>query len=93
MRDRGRRAVILGHMEPAELIAWIESRRAAEARERSEQRQAGPDPASAIESALALAALAARLHGWPVPKTAVDLREEELVRQRWAKVRAAFGKP
>ena len=80
-------------MQPSDLIAWVESRRAAEERERSELREAGPDPSAAIESALALAALAARLHGWPIPKSEVDLREEELVRQRWAKVRAAFGKP
>ena len=80
-------------MQPSDLIAWVESRRAAEERERSELREAGPDPSAAIESALALAALAARLHGWPVPKSEVDLREEEQVRQRWAKVRAAYGKP
>jgi len=80
-------------MEPSDLIAWVESRRAAEARERSEQRQAGPSSSAAIESALALVALTSRLQGWPVPKTSVDLREEELVQQRWAKVRAAFGRP
>ncbi|MEA2564122.1 MAG: hypothetical protein QOH06_5626 [Acidobacteriota bacterium] len=80
-------------MQPSDLIAWVESRRAAEDRERSELRQAGPNPSAAIESALALVALAGHLHGWPVPKSEVDLREEELVRQRWAKVRLAFGKP
>jgi hypothetical protein len=80
-------------VQPSDLIAWVESRRAAEDRERSELRQAGPNPSAAIESALALVALAGHLHGWPVPKSEVDLREDELVRQRWAKVRAAFGKP
>jgi len=80
-------------MESSDLIAWVESRRAAAERERSELREAGPNPSAAIESALALVSLAAHLHGWPIPKSEVDLREEELVRQRWAKVRAAFGKP
>jgi hypothetical protein len=80
-------------VEPSDLITWVRSRRAAEDRERAEVSQAAPNSSAAIESALALISLAAHLHGWPIPKSEVDLREEELVRQRWAKVRAAFGKP
>jgi Nucleotidyltransferase of unknown function (DUF6036) len=56
-------------MRPEDLLRWLESRRAAERREKLETRQAGPDSAAAIRSALALAALARRLHGWPLPET------------------------
>jgi hypothetical protein len=66
---------------------WIEGRRAAGRREASEERAAGPRPAWAIRSALALVALTGRLHGWPVPETEIDRREDEIVRERWAQLR------
>jgi hypothetical protein len=66
---------------------WIETRRAAAQREALEERTAGPRPAWAITSALALVALTGRLHGWPVPETEIDRREDEIARERWARLR------
>jgi hypothetical protein len=66
---------------------WIEARRAAARREAWEERAAGPSPAWAIASALALVALTGRLHGWPVPETEIDRREDEIARERWARLR------
>jgi len=68
---------------------WLESRRAAMRREMAEARAEGPRPAWAIRSALALVALTGRLHGWPVPETEADRREDEGVRERWARLRRA----
>jgi hypothetical protein len=39
-------------MRPEDLLRWVESRRAAEQREKLEVRQAGPDTSGAIRSAL-----------------------------------------
>jgi hypothetical protein len=80
-------------MRPEDLLRWVESRRAAEQREKLEARQAGPDPSGAIRSALALVALTKRLHGWPVPEDPVTLQQDALARERWDRVRAYFGKP
>lgn len=74
-----------------DLRRWTEARRAAEARERLEQRQAGPAPDSAIAAALALIALAGRLSGWPPPKDPVSRREDAEGYRRWARLRAALG--
>lgn len=80
-------------MRSEDLLRWVESRRDAEQREKLEARQAGPDSAGAIRSALALVALTKRLHGWPVPEDPVTLREDALARERWDRVRTHFGKP
>jgi hypothetical protein len=66
---------------------WVESRRAAARREIAQARREGPRPQWAIASALALVALTGRLHGWPVPETAVDRREDESAWERWARLR------
>jgi hypothetical protein len=76
-----------------DLLRWVESRRAAEERERMETRNAGPSSAEAIQGALALVALTVRLHGWPPLEDPVTLREDAQARERWARVRAYFGKP
>jgi hypothetical protein len=73
-----------------DLRRWIEARRVAEARERVEQRQAGPAPASAIAAALALVALAGRLTGWPPAEDPVSQREDAEGYRRWARLRAAL---
>jgi hypothetical protein len=75
-------------VDPDSARRWIEARRAAARREAREAREAGPHAASAIASALALVALTGQLHGWPVPESATDRREDELVRERWARLRA-----
>jgi len=80
-------------MRAEDLLRWVESRRAAEARERLETRNAGPSSSAAIQSALALVDLTGRLHGWPPPEDPVTLREDALAREPWARVRANFGKP
>lgn len=80
-------------IKPEDLRAWVESRRAAQQREQLEAQQLGPSPSSAIGAALALVALTGRLQGWPVPEDEVTARESELVRERWARVRSAYGKP
>lgn len=69
---------------------WIASRRAAAARERREQREAGADPRKAIEQALALIAFAGRLHGWPAPEDPVSEREDTEMREQWVRLRAAL---
>lgn len=80
-------------MRPEDLLRWVESRRAAEQREKLEARQAGPDTSGAIRSALALVALTKSLHGWPVPEDPVTLRQDAHARDQWGRVRAYFGKP
>jgi len=70
----------------------VASRRAAEARERQEQRQRGPSADAAIAGALALSALAGRLHGWPPPEDPVSRREDPEGYRLWARLHAALGR-
>jgi hypothetical protein len=81
-------------MQPADVRRWALARRAADARERAEAR-ADPTPRdAAISGALALVALAGRLHGWPVPVDDPDTRREDLLGYaRWSKLRAVLGRP
>jgi len=78
-------------VRPEDLRRWIGDRRAAEARERAEQRQAGPSPATAIAQALALIALAGRLQGWPPPDDPIGRHEDAEGYRRWDRLRAALG--
>jgi hypothetical protein len=68
----------------------VAARHAAEARERQEQREEGPSADVAIAGALALVALAGRLHGWPPPEDPVSRREDLEGYRRWARLRAAL---
>ena len=77
-------------MEPQDLRRWVEGRRATEERERAEQRERGVDREWAVRSSLALNALFASLHGWPPPEDQVTAREDEQVRESWARVRAFY---
>jgi hypothetical protein len=71
-----------------ELRRWIDSRRAGEARELAEK----PDPSQRPdEIALALIALAARLHGWPLPEDTARRRDVTDARGQWARLRAALA--
>lgn len=79
-------------MRPEDVRRWAAGWRAAEARERQEHRQAGPAPDAAIAGALALIALAGRLHGWPPPDDVVSRREDVDGYRRWARLRAALGR-
>lgn len=77
-------------MDPNEIRRWMESRRAAAERERREVAERGtfvPDP---IAASLSLIALAGRLHGWPLPVSEADQREDELARETWDRLRAAW---
>ena len=51
---------------------------------------AGEDSIDAIESSLALLALYGRLHPWPPVEDPTTAREDELARQSWDKLRAAY---
>lgn len=77
---------------PEDLRRWVEDRRAAGERERQQARAGGfaRDP---IRAALDLIAVAGRLHGWPIPEDPVRQREDELARERWARLRQALGGP
>jgi citrate lyase beta subunit len=79
-------------VRPEDVRRWAAGRRAGEARERQEQRHAGPSPDAAIAGALALIALAGRLHGWPPPDDVVSRREDLEGYRRWARLRAARGR-
>lgn len=74
-------------MSDADLVRWVQSRREAAARERE---HFGADPRAAIESALALVALTARLHGWPPEEDPITRREDEHARNAWGRVRAVM---
>ena len=74
-------------MQAADVKRWVESRRAAELRER--QADLAPlSPASAIAAAFSLIALAGRLHGAPWPEDARSRAEDDRVRRQWARLRA-----
>ena len=73
-----------------DLRRWVEGHRAAEQRQRDEAMKAGPRPEAAIASALALVALTGRLHGWPVPQSEADRRDDAAVRATWDRLRAAL---
>ena len=70
-----------------EMRRWIDSRRAAERRERLEHAVSAVDSAASFEGAVDLIRLAARLHGWPLPEDEPRRRETELARDRWMRLR------
>lgn len=77
-------------MQREDLRRWVAGHRAAQQREREEAFATGPQPKAAIASALALVALAGRLHGWPIPEDDVDRREDAAARAAWDHLRAAL---
>lgn len=78
-------------VSPEDLRRWVEDKRAAEERERAEVR-GGSFARDPVRAALDLIAIAGRLHGWPIPPDLVRQREDEVARERWARLRRAFGK-
>lgn len=80
----------MASMRPEDLRRWVMQKRAAAERERAEVRRGSfsPDP---IGAALDLIALGGELHGWPFPEDPVTLREDDLARKRWARLRRALG--
>jgi hypothetical protein len=76
---------------PEDLRRWVEDWQAVDARLRDEARRKGPSP-DAVAAALDLIATAGRLHGWPIPEDRVRQRDDEVGRERWARLRRAFGR-
>lgn len=76
-------------MRPEDLRRWVGDQRAAAERERAAVRVGGfsTDP---IAAGLDLIDLAAELYGWPIPEDPVTRREDELVRERWVRLRRAL---
>ncbi len=70
-----------------EMLRWLSSRRAAEKRERLEQKQAPHTVESSVQAALALIAFSARLHGWPPKSDIVTTREESKRYRAWVLLR------
>jgi hypothetical protein len=77
-------------VRPEDLRRWTVARGTAEARERLEQRRAGPAPAGAIAAALALVALAGRLTGWPPADDLASQREDAEGYRQWSRLRPAL---
>jgi hypothetical protein len=77
-------------MRPEDLRRWVAEKRAVAERERAEVRNGSfsPDP---INAALDLIALGGELHGWPPPEDQVTLREDEVARERWVRLRRTLG--
>lgn len=94
--DRGRSDILRRSMpspgNPEELKRWVENQRAAAERER-QQALGGSFVRDPVRAGLDLIALAARLHGWPIPEDPVRQREDELARERWSRLRKALGAP
>lgn len=73
----------------ADLKKWVQQRRLAEAREKSELRDHAPEPASALARGLALIGFATQLRHDGA--TTNDLSPEDLLAyRRWAAVRTAL---
>jgi len=79
-------------MNPDHVRRMVAGWQVAEEQERAERRQAGPDPASAIEGAFELMDLFGELHGWPPPENEARRRDDELARECWDRVRAYYRK-
>jgi hypothetical protein len=71
----------------------MESRKAAEERQLEELRRIGPRPEEAIQASLKLIDVAGDLYGWPLPEDPITAREDAEARERWARIRAYYGKP
>jgi hypothetical protein len=77
-------------MRREDLRRWVDNHRVAQRREREGTILAGPEPPVAIASALALVALAGRLHGWPMSEDAVDRQDDAAARVAWNRLRAVL---
>ena len=74
----------------ADLVRWIEQRRAAARREADEQRERGPNVEQSIAQGLALIALAGRQFGWPVPDDPFSEAQDLEAYRRWARLKRAY---
>ena len=85
--SRRRRHGIIRRVEADELRRWAEQRALGAKRELSELSNAASPPEEAFETGLRMIALAARLHGWPLPKDEREVQEELEIFHRWARLR------
>lgn len=76
-------------MTTAELRRWLADRRAAEQRAEDEQRRTVL-ATSAMQRALALIDVMARVHGWPLPEDDHGRAEDIAAYNHWARLRAAL---
>ena len=80
-------------MSAADARRWVADKRAAEARERAEAREHPPTAAWAIQSALALVALAGRFAEQPAREFPHEREDDLRAYECWSKLRAAAGRP
>lgn len=76
-------------MKAEDVRRWLGGRRAAAERERREAATAPLPGEAGIARALALIALAGRLHGWPLPEDERSRREDRQAYDAWARLRRA----
>lgn len=79
-------------MNREDIVRFVENHRAAALREDEARARTPESPREAIVAALALTALYERLHGWPPPDDPVSLREDEAVRDRFARLRRWYAR-
>ena len=70
---------------------WIDSRRTAARRERDVQAEDAPSSTESVARALGLIALAASLHGWPLPSDLSSAREDVRAYERWVRLRTRLS--
>ena len=74
--------------------AWVKrffaGQRAAADRQRDLLEERGADPAQAIAECLSALAALERLGVWPGPRDAVQEREDESLRTRWARLKRGY---
>jgi hypothetical protein len=73
-------------VRPADIRLWVEQRRLAARREEDEERGKPPSPEEAFARGLGMIALAAQLHGWPLPDDSSRQQDLEAY-DRWARLR------
>jgi hypothetical protein len=67
---------------------WVEQRRLAAERERTEELGNPPSPQVALARGLRMIRLAAELHGWPLPEDDLAARQDREAYARWARLRS-----
>jgi hypothetical protein len=87
-REKGQNEI---RVRAEDIKRWDENHRAAAARERAATREHPLAPAQAWAAALALLAFDERMNGSPFEREdPVSLREDEEMREAWAKLRAGW---
>jgi hypothetical protein len=79
--------VTLCLVRAADIRRWVEQRRLAARREEDEERGNPPPPEEAFARGLRMIALAAQLHGWPLPEDDSTRQQDLEAYARWARLR------